>query len=129
MVRKKKHKMRALFLIFCLISIAVYGGYKGGEYLANKLTKPVGGSNSVVDGAKDTGNQAGETTLSENDIVTVTSVVTQYISSQEGEASDIDYIEIDKEKVKLVVKYLKGSETFSETLALTRDKDTWKVTK
>lgn len=150
MRRKKRNKARLFIMLLILIFGSVYGGLKGGEYFAKKLTEPIQEDKNLLDGGS---------ILTEDDMVDITAVTAEFISAEHnkkedrlsvlvhpdyyssflksmksitsGDAliEDMNYKAIDKNKVKLQVIYIKNSKKSSETITWQMDNKTWSVVK
>ncbi len=142
-----------MFLVF----LSVYGGLKGGEYLANKLSKPIDNNKGIF--GLIGGNKAIESsTLSESDMVTITAIITEFVTAEhlkkddklvlmvdkayynsfiknikqlsQGAVSiqDINFKETGKDTVKIEAVFIKGNKKESEIVTMKNFSGTWKVT-
>lgn len=156
--KKRKKKIRAVFLLIFLVVLAVYGGIKSGEYLANKLSKPIVEDSSALEGTK-TGSSTGDIKpLSENDMVTITSTLMEFVeaehmkktellanmvsseyystftkgikslSTAEALVQDTDFKEVSKDKAVIEVTYIKNGKKGIETVTMELIESRWKVT-
>jgi len=157
--KKRKKKIRVFITLLFLVFLAVYGGVKSGEYLANKLSKPVPEKNSnAFENIKVEGEKGERMDITEDEMVAVTSVVTEFITAEHlkkndrlayltdpdyystllkkiknmssGEAviQDINYIVISNKKVEVEVVSLKNSKKITENLTIEKQDSTWKIT-
>lgn len=157
MKKRKRKKIRALLIILCLVTLAVYGGVKGGQYLAYKLTKPIGEDKSPLQGAEGSGEYGSDTVLSENEMVTLTATVTEFVNAEhmkkadklteivspdyyntltknikslsaaEVVLQDINFKSLAKDEVVVEVTYIKNSKKYTETVTLKSSGSSWKV--
>ncbi|HBM76437.1 MAG TPA: hypothetical protein DD429_12915 [Clostridiaceae bacterium] len=155
--KKKGRRIRALLIILCLVAAAVYGGVKAGEYLAYKLTKPIGESENPLEGVKGNGETGGDIALSENDAISLTGTVTEFVNAEHmkktdklagivspdyyntliknikplkastPKVQDINFKDVAKKKVIVEVTYIKNSRQSSETITLELSGSSWKV--
>jgi len=93
MKRKKKNKYKVFFILVFLVFLSVYGGFKGGEYLANKLAKPMNNSKGILDniiGRNNTGDSknTNDTILSEDDKVKIAAVITEFVNAEHMKNED-----------------------------------------
>lgn len=157
MKRRKKNKFRVFIFLIFLIFLSVYGGLKGGEYLANKLTKPMGDNKGIFDEIKNSTKTSQGLLLSENDKVTIAAVITEFtfaehlkkddklvtmvdksyystyanslkkLSPGEVRIQEINYIDISKDRVKIEAVYIKGSKKESENITVKKTDGVWKI--
>lgn len=163
--KKKKGKLLGFIFLICLLVAAVYIGKLFAEYtwnnnkdnLINKYTKPIEEEKPPLDGAKGSGSASSEYVLSEDDMVTLASVVTEFVpaehmkkteiltnlvdpnyystllkrlnsfSSTQVSVKDLNFLEISSNSVRIAVSYTSNSKTYSESITLKLINKSWKV--
>lgn len=159
MARKKKKKLGTFIVLVILIILSVYGGMKGGEYLARKLTKPIGENESVVDGEKKQVKQGNQNILPEKHMVELTAVTTEFLAAEHSKKNDIlaslvdsdyysellkknrslsrgeveieyiNYKNIVKDRVSIETIFIKNSKKVRETITFKNENNIWRVIK
>lgn len=161
--KKSKSKFKLIVLLLIIIAISLYAGVRLGMYMVSKkYGKPVenkGIINKAIDGVKSIGEQSNEFSLSEDEIVNISSFIGKFVSAEHRKKNDIlasmvdpdyfntltkgiadlsngnaivqniDYKEIEKNKVKADVTYSKNSKKGMETITIEKKQEVWKVTK
>lgn len=159
---KKKNKLKIIIFLLIIIAISLYAGVRLGMYMVSKkYGKPVednGIITKAIDGVKSIGEQSSEFSLSEDEIVNVSSFIGKFVSAEHRKKNnilasmvdpdyfntltknaadlsngnavvqDISYKEIGKNKVKADVTYSKNSKKGMETITIEKKQDAWKVT-
>jgi hypothetical protein len=156
--KRKNKKAGLLFVMLCLVFIAVYGGLKGGQYLATRMEKPVPPDKNALEGAQGGARAGDDVALSENDLVKLAAVATEFLNAEHNKKSsslvnlvdadyynklvsnnkklstgsitikDINYMNIERDMVKIETTYFKFSTKYAETVTLKLKGGTWKVT-
>lgn len=113
MSKNKKNKPLRFFLLLFLVFIMVYSGIKGGEYLAQKLTKPIDIDEigNPLQGAKSSGESGKDYIISEDDKLLITVIITEFISAEHMKNADILTNLTDSSYYSTLLKSLKSIST------------------
>lgn len=158
MKKRKKKKVRALFLLLLLIALSIFGGIKGGKYLAYKLSKPIGQDNSALSGSKNESSAGKQQVLTDNDALNISAAVTEFIEAEHSKKTDkltslvspdyystfnkslkqlstaaasvqnISFTEVSVDRAVMNVEYIKNGKGGQETVTMENVQNSWKVT-